>query len=82
MNYDKRMLSKSDIKVIKDLLKPFATKGDLKNLATKDDLRKMEKRLDKKFIKLFDFLDKDVMNTNKRLKTMEENLGIPPVSQN
>ena len=34
------MLTKTDINIIKDLLKTFATKDDLKNFAAKDDLRK------------------------------------------
>ena len=33
------MLTKTDINIIKDLLKTFATKDDLKNFATKDDLK-------------------------------------------
>lgn len=33
------MLTKTDTKIIKNLLKPFATKADLKNFATKDDLK-------------------------------------------
>lgn len=60
------MLTKTDIKIIKDLFKPFATKDDLKPLATKDDLKtlatkddfnKLEKKIDTKFTQLFDCID-------------------------
>ena len=40
------MLTKSDIKIIKDLLKNFATKDDLKSFATKDDLKLLAKQSD------------------------------------
>ncbi len=73
-------LTKNDAKsfATKDDLKNFATKADLKDLASKKDLKSLEKRLDKRFKNLFNFLDKDVMNTKKRLKTIEENLGVTP----
>lgn len=40
------MLTKSDIKSIKNLLKNFATKDDLKNFATKSDLKLLAKQSD------------------------------------
>ncbi len=40
------MLSKTDIKIIKNLLKNFATKDDLKNFTTKDDLKDLAKQKD------------------------------------
>lgn len=88
------MLTPSDIKIIKDLLKGFATKDDLKGLATKDDLTELEKKfdkrfnkigkrfdkIDKKFTDLFDLLDKDVMKGKQRLNNIEKILNISPLS--
>lgn len=80
------MLTKSDLKWLKENLatkddvKNFATKDDLKGLATKSDLKKLDQKLDKKFTKLFDFLDKDVMDTKRKVKVIEQYLHIPSVS--
>lgn len=88
-----RMLSKSDLKWLKenlaskDDLKNFATKDDLKDFAKqkdllllKQDLKKLEKRLNKKFTDLFNFIDKDVMKNKRKIKTIEQFLQIPSVS--
>ena len=40
------MLTKTDIKIIKDLLKIFATKDDLKSLAKQSDLLDVKQKLD------------------------------------
>ncbi len=88
------MFTKSDKKWLKDNfatkddLKDFATKDDLKAMedrqdkkyVTKDDLKKLDKKLDKKFTDLFDFLDKDVMETKRKITTIEQVLQIPSVS--
>ena len=71
------MFTKSDKKWLRE---NFATKDDLKNLATKDDFKKLDKKLDKKFTDLFDFLDKDVMETKRKITTIEQALQISPVS--
>lgn len=85
----KNFVTKNDIKnfATKDDLKKLASKDDLKNFATKDDLdktntsiNKLEKKLDKKFTELFDFLDDDVMKNKRRLKVIEETLNIVPLS--
>ncbi|MCR4263839.1 MAG: hypothetical protein NUV98_03945 [Candidatus Roizmanbacteria bacterium] len=60
----------------KEDLSRFATKEDLKQFATKDDLMTMEKRSDKKFLQLFNFLDKEVMSDRKRIERLEEKTGI------
>lgn len=80
------MFTKSDKKWLKenfatkDDLKPFVTKEDLKFLATKDDIKKLEKKLDTKFTQLFDYIDKDVMETKRKVKTIEQSLRIPAIS--
>jgi len=58
------MLTKSDMKWLKE------------NLATKTDVKK----LNKKFTQLFDFIDKDVMENKRKLKTIEQVLHISSVS--
>jgi len=70
------MLSQNDIKIIKNLLKDVSTKKDLKRFETR--VTKRFDQIDKKFVDLFDFLDKDVMKHKRRIKTIEENLGITP----
>lgn len=64
----------------KDDLKSLATKDDLKSLASKDDLKKLEKKLDMRFTQLFDVIDKDLMETKKKVKIIEQSLHIPAVS--
>ncbi len=78
----KDFAKKDDLKnfATKGDLKDFATKDDLKGLASKDDLKKLEKKLDRKFTDLFDFLDKDVMETKRKITTIEQVLQIPSVS--
>lgn len=61
------MLTNSDLNKIKSLLS---------KLSTKDDLNNLEKRLNKKFTDLFDYLDKDVMSTKSRVSTIEKILQI------
>ena len=58
------------------LLENFASKDDL-NTFSKQVYKRFDK-LDKKFTELFDFLDKDVVSTKKRLKVVEEHLDITP----
>jgi hypothetical protein len=71
----------------KDDLKSFATKDDLnaiksdtnniqeviKTLATKKDVQK----IDKKFDKLFNFLDKDYLRVKRDVREIESHLNIP-----
>lgn len=44
--------------------------------ATNANVIKVAKKLDKKFIELFDYLDGDVMKQAKRLKEIEHHLGL------
>lgn len=78
----KSFATKDDLKYFatKDDLKNFATKDDLTSLSTKDDLKKLEKKLDTKFTQLFDVIDKDVMETKGKIKTIEQSLRIPAIS--
>jgi len=59
--------------------KRMATKDDIANMATKDDINNLEAvtkkqfaKLDKKFDKLFDHLDKEEMKTQKRVDNLED----------
>lgn len=58
----------------------MATEDDLKQKiqGVKKDLKGMEDRLTKKFNKLFDFLDKDVMENKRRLRRVVDHVGLPP----
>ena len=66
----------------KNDLKPFATKNDLKLFATKDDIkllatRKDVQKIDKKFDKLFKFLDRDFSKTKREVMEIQEHLNLP-----
>ena len=75
----KNFATKDELKtlVTKEDAKTLATKDELKGLASKDDLKQLEKRLDKKFTDLFNFLDKDIMENQRRLKRVENALNLP-----
>jgi hypothetical protein len=80
-NDSKRFTTKDDLKsfATKDDLKSFATKDDLKSFATKDDLSNLAtkadfEKLDRKFDKLFDFLDRDLSYFKKKTAHY---LGVP-----
>lgn len=70
--WNKNMLTKNDLANIRQIVKETA--------ATKDDLKKLEKKLDTKFTQLFDYIDKDVVETKRKVKTIEQSLRIPAIS--
>lgn len=70
--------------VINEVLdsKSFATKSDLKNFATKDDLKTLAtkkdlRKIDKKFDKLFNFLDEDYLKVKRDVRNIQSHLHIP-----
>lgn len=85
----KDFAKKDDLKdfITKNDLKNFATKGDLesiksdtnnikaviKTLATKKDLQK----IDRKFDKLFNFLDEDYLKVKRDVRNIQSHLHIP-----
>ncbi len=87
------MLTKTDIKIIKDLLKDFATKNDLKTFAikddlkafaTKDDLQKELKPIKRDINKIrrdlemvTGTLDEEQVKLNRRVERIETHLHLP-----
>ena len=70
---------KTDLSSVKNDLS--SVKTDVASVKTdvssvRSDLVAMEKRLDTKFLKLFDFLDKEVMKDRRRTARLEEVVGI------
>lgn len=49
------------------------TKNDIKNVATKKDVQK----IDKKFDKLFNFLDRDLSKTKRQVREIQEHFRMP-----
>ena len=58
----------------KEEISKLATKEEISKLATKKDLQK----IDKKFDRLFDFLDKDVMKVKRDVKQIQDHLRLTP----
>lgn len=72
------MLTKSDTKIIKDLLKPLeqdvtSLKVDVKVI--KADVAKIRKDVDA----VVDFFDKEYLDIRKRVERIEEHLGLTPL---
>ena len=59
-----------DLKQIKEIVKEAVREEDL---ATKKDLQK----IDKKFDKLFDFIDKDLIKTKRDVREIQSHLHLP-----
>jgi len=61
--------------IIKEVVREedLATKSDLKDFATKKDLQK----IDKKFDKMIDFLDKDYLRVKRNVRDIQSHLHIP-----
>ncbi len=76
------MITDADVKKLKqafatkDDLKAFATKDDLKVFATKDDLKKVLDPVNKKLNKIVNYFDRDISWHNRRLKKLEEKVGV------
>lgn len=78
------MLTKSDVKTIEGLLKPFATKKDLEPIkkdvaflrvdvkTIKEDVTKIRRDM----LDLFNFLDKDYLNLRQRVDRIEKHLNL------
>ena len=78
--------------IVKNEVAPLATKQELSKLATKEEISKLAtkeeisklatkkdlQKIDKKFDRLFDFLDKDVMKVKRDVKQIQDHLRLTP----
>ena len=81
---EKGIVTKDDLKDFakKSDLKDFVTKSDLKNFVTKDDLKVLAtkkdlQKIDKKFDKLFDFLDRDYLRVKRDVRDIQSHHNLP-----
>jgi len=73
------MITDKDVNKLKAV---FATKDDFKSFATKDDLKCGFKTVNKKLDFIIKYFDRDVSWHNRRLKQLEEKVGVKPPEYN